>query len=272
MIQKVHLAVIVSALLGSGLGGCATLDLPDGTEIADHPLVHYHRIFRPGKPWRLTANGVEVKRAGVLRTPGKPLSADAIWRDFHGEIGRWADHYKVPAELIIAVIAIEAHRKGTTWSRDPRSVRTEKGYTSDEATPGRVSVGLMQVTLATARAVMSKEGGNPEHVTRKWLMVPDNAIRIGTAYLSLQARGKMCNGATLLDPPVALAAYNTGHIARMGGRTNPWKLKQHPKGSGKHVTSGVSFFNDAVNILQRHSIPAPYDYYDYLVDLEDWRP
>lgn len=264
-------ALALASLLLS-LGGCATVSLPDGSPVPDHPLLKYHRVYRPGKPWRLTLEGVEVRGRGIPRTEGKPLSADAIWRDYNLEINRWSAHYKVPAELIIAVIAIEGKRKGTTWSRDPESLREEAGYVSDDVTPQYVAVGLMQVTLATARAVAEVEGIDPASVDRRWLMVPDNAIRLGTAYLARQARGQLSNAATLLDPPVAIAAYNAGGIRRMGGHANPWKLKQYPSRSGEHVTKGVSFFNDAVAVLKGHSIPTAYGYHRYLSDLDLWMP
>jgi soluble lytic murein transglycosylase-like protein len=113
----------------------------------------------------------------------------------------------------------------------------------------------MQVTVATARAVMRREGIASRQIDDHWLAVPGNGIRAGTAYLALQAEGELCNIATMFDPPVAFAAYNAGGVYRMGGRKNRWKMKQYPARSGKHIDRAVKYFNDAVAALKHHSLP-----------------
>ena len=249
--------------------GCRPEPLPDNRPIPSHPLVRYHKVYNFGKSWRLTAKGVEIRGKGFYRTGGKPLTAARIWEDFYPAINRWSAYYRVPAELIVSTIAVEGQVKDR-FSRNPRSVRKESGYVNDWKTPGRISVGLTQITLATARAVLEKEGVVPNSVTVEWLMDVDNNIRAGTAFIANQGRGTMSNRATLLDPPVAFAAYNSGGVYHMRGRKNSWKLKQYPLRTGEHVDKAVAWFNDAVVALRGHKKRARYDYHDYLATLDDW--
>lgn len=254
------------------VGGCTPKRLPDARPLPSSPLLKWHKAYRFGQPWRLTVEGVEVKGEGRPRTEGRPLSATAIWEELHPSINRWAWRYKVPAEVIIATIALEGKRKEGGWGRDPRSTRQEKGYVSDQKTPHLTSIGLMQITISTARAVMAVDGWTPERIDRAWLYVPDNNIRAGTAYIALQARGQYSNVATLLDPPVVFAAYNAGGVYHARGRKNPWKMKQYPQRSGEHVDKGVAYLNDAIAVLAEHPLRPRYDWLDYLADLAAWRP
>jgi hypothetical protein len=84
----------------------------------------------------------------------------------------------------------------------------EPGYTSDEATPHRVSIGLTQTLISTAREAMGMSFG------RDWLLVPANAITAGTTYIAGQARQ------TSLDPPLVAAACRS-RPAHHRGRRRP---------------------------------------------------
>ncbi len=252
--------LIVTLLLG--LVACAGPRTESRPSVPRHPLTRWHKVFRGGTPWRLTADGVEIKGIGVPRTPGKPRTVTWIWETYHQAIDRWSAHYAVPAELIVAIIATEAvpARGAPGYTRSPESLRREGGYVSVARTPHLLAAGLMQTTIATARAVMEREGVAPARIDDRWLFDPDHAIRAGTAYVALQARGEMCNLATMLDPPVAVAAYHAGGVFRMGGRNNIWKMRQYPRRTGRHLDRAMAFFNDAVAALEHHPVQPTFTY------------
>lgn len=118
-------------------------------------------------------------------------------RPFASEILRAADTYKIDAELIHAVIAVES-------GYDPKAV-SPKG-----------ARGLMQLMPDTARRYGLKD-----------LRRPDCNIRVGTAYLKdlLVQFGD--------DVKLALAAYNAGEnaVVRYGNRIPPYRetLQYVPK-------------------------------------------
>lgn len=216
--------------------------------------------------------GIETKGTGIERTKGPPRTATWIWETHHPSINRWSAHYGVPAELLIAVIATESApaRGAAGHTRDPRSLRRESGFVSLARTPGRLAVGLMQVTVGTARAVLKPEGLGADQIDDQWLMVPENGIRAGAAVLAWQARGRFCNIATLFDPPVAIAAYHAGGLYRMGGWNNRWKMRQYPHRTGRHVDRAIRFFNDAVAVLRDHPVQSVFSYRDYVFHPPKW--
>lgn len=151
-----------------------------------------------------------------------------VWLQ-HGDLIRpAAEKYSVPAELILAVIVEESEGKPTAISRYP-------GYVSDHATPSKISVGLGQMLISTARAIA------PEHrasIDRAWLMRPANAIDLIARYLDLQYRQ------TGFDPPLAAAAYNAGSIPVAPAAANRWRL-----GNAPYVERFVAVFNAAQSHL-----------------------
>lgn len=190
--------------------------------------------FEDSVRWRLVPEGVEIEGTGVERTRGRPGTVTRVWEAFGDDINAVARARKVPCELIIATICTES-------GGNPEAVRLEPGYTSDEATPHRVSVGLTQTLISTAREAMGMS------LDRDWLRRPRNAIDAGVAYIAKQAR------VTRLDPPLVAAAYNAGRLAHNTGAQNRWKLRQYPIGTSKHCDRFVQFYNDAVAVLGSHS-------------------
>ncbi|MGC4064848.1 MAG: transglycosylase SLT domain-containing protein [Polyangiaceae bacterium] len=148
---------------------------------------------------------------------------------------RIARQTRLACHLIVATIATESAGKAD-------SVRLEPGYKSDEETPHRVSVGLTQTLISTARETMQMSFG------RDWLLEPHNAILAGASYIAKQAR------MTGLDPPLVAAAYNAGKLYHQTGRENRWKLRQFPIGTGHHCDRFVRFLNDAVAVLRAHDL------------------
>lgn len=252
-------------LLLTLLSGCAGLRASD-PRVPWHPFTRFHKPFFMAEGWKLTPLGVQMRWGGIERTEGKPRTVTWIWENHFTSINRWANHYKVPAELIIALIATESApaRGAPFYTRDPRSLRREKGFSSLGRTPGRISVGLTQITIATARATLALEGIESTLVDDGFLMNPDNGIRAGTALVARQARGELCNIATLLDPPVVFAAYNAGGMYRMGGFKNRWKMKQFPLRTGVHVDRGIKYLNDAIAVLRTHRYAPSYGWKHYV--------
>lgn len=202
------------------------------------PILTQPHQYRASISWQLTPNGVKV--AGeVEMTSGEPTTVKRVWETWGDSIQRWAEHFKVPAELIIATICTET-------SGNPQSVRIEPGYVSDEQTPAKVSPGLMQTLISTARSAL----GNPT-IDRGWLLVPDHSIQAGTAYISEQ------RNLTGLDPPKVACAYNAGGIYPNDSNTNRWRMRQYPIGSAEHADRFIRWFNDCFRLFgSRNDAPA----------------
>jgi hypothetical protein len=191
--------------------------------------------FRDSVRWRVTPRGVEV--AGrIERTPGPPNTVTNVWEAYHKAINAAALRYGVPAPLIIATICTES-------GGNPKALRLEPRYRSDEASPDQVSPGLMQTLISTARSAL----GNP-NINRAWLLIPRNSIMAGTAYIKRQA------DTTRLDPPLVACAYNAGSLRHNASQTNRWRMVQYPIGTSAHCDRFIKWFNDACAVLARHPI------------------
>ncbi|MCC6612866.1 MAG: transglycosylase SLT domain-containing protein [Anaerolineae bacterium] len=206
-------------------------------------LTDYHHVFDDSIRWRLTREGVEIENSGIERTKGAPATVTRVWQNFGAYINDVARTYRVPCVLIVATVCTET-------AGNPDAVREEPGYTSDSATPHRISAGLMQTLISTAREAMGDSS-----IDRNYLLKPAGSLTAGTAYISQQAR------TTQLDPPLVAAAYNAGRIAYQNGSANRWKLRQYRIGTGEHCDRFVRFFNDAVFVLASHSLrpTVPYE-------------
>ncbi|WP_158639122.1 transglycosylase SLT domain-containing protein [Elioraea rosea] len=186
-----------------------------------------------GQTWRLTSQGIVVgDETKARRSGGEPQTLTRIWRDFRAPIEKCAAAYGVPLELILATIATES-------GGNPNALREEPGFTSDEATPHRVSPGLMQTLISTARGTL-----NDPSIDRAKLLDPETSIRAGTAYIRQQAR------ITNFDPPLVACAYNAGNCYPQEGSDNPWRLRQYPIGTGKHADRFVAWFGDALEVVR----------------------
>ena len=188
-----------------------------------------HGIFGSVE-WCLAEDGIRIDGAAPETTGGRPLTVRRVWNAFGPSMSKWGAHYGVPVELIVATACTETRGR-------PDRVRTEPGFVSDEETPHRVSPGLMQTLISTARSALA--GETDEAIDRAWLLVPDNSIRAGTAYIAGQ-RSK-----TSFDPPKVACAYNAGSVIRNNGAENRWKMRQFPIGTGEHADRFVAWFNDS---------------------------
>jgi Transglycosylase SLT domain len=192
-----------------------------------------HHRFDGSVSWRLTDRGVSIDDADPLGTPGQPQTVRRVRDQFGGSIERWSTEFEVPVELIIATICTES-------GGNPLAERDEPGFVSYDATPGRVSIGLMQTLISTARSAL---GGLPA-IDGPWLLVPDNSICAGTAYIARQAQR------TSYDPPVVACAYNAGGIYQQNGPANRWRMRQYPIGTGAHADRFVAWFNDCFKMYE----------------------
>jgi hypothetical protein len=189
--------------------------------------------FENSVRWRLVPEGVEIEGSGVERSKGRPALVMKVWDTFGDAINQVARARQVPCPLLVATICTES-------GGNPDAVRLEPGYVSDEATPGRVSIGMTQTLISTARDTMRMK------VDREWLRQPRNAIDAGASYIARQSR------TTQFDPPLVAAAYNAGRLAHQNGEKNRWKLRQFPIGTAAHCDRFVKFYNDAVAVMASH--------------------
>jgi len=204
-------------------------------------LKKYHSWHPSGVEWRIVRRGIEVRGVGIPRTSGRPATMERILRLFYFHLRSSSVHYGVPIELIMATIATEA---GTGKPRFD-IVREEPGYVSDEATPDRVSYGLMHTLLSSARAVLKPEMSDVKAiVTGSWLEQPANGIRAGTAYLARDY------SRTSFDPVLSAAAYNAGSLRNDLSPGNRWKLLVYPRGTGRHLDRFVPWYNDAAHVVE----------------------
>jgi soluble lytic murein transglycosylase-like protein len=218
----------------------------EGAAVRRQPLLtEWHRVYAGSVRWRLTRDGIEVEGSGIERTRGEPETVTRIWERYGRIINAEAVNYTVPCALIVATIATES-------GGAQGAVRREPGFESHETTPHRVSVGLMQTLISTARVAVGSS-----LVDYDWLLKPENAIRAGTAYIDRQRM------ATRLDPPLVACAYNAGGVYRNDGAYNRWKMRQYPVGTGEHCDRFVRWFNDAVAVLGKHrnASSVPYAWY-----------
>ena len=200
-------------------------------------LLVNHR-FNNSVVWRLASDGVRIADASPEVTAGPPQTVRRVWEDFGSSIQRWAIHFNVPVELIIATICTESSGRSD-------AVRQEPGYLSDQTTPNKVSAGLMQTLISTARETLREPG-----IDRTWLLDPDNSIRAGTVYIDRQ------RASTALDPPKVACAYNAGSLRPNDAPGNRWKMRQFPRDTSQHADRFVAWFNDCFRLFEELGAPS----------------
>ena len=208
--------------------------------ILDLPRLLTPHRYRDGCEWALTTLGICVDGGQPERTAGEPETMRRIWRSYGEPIRYHADAHGVPCELIMATITAESKPPGNA-----ACIRLEPGYVSDEATPNKVSPGLMQTLLSTAREAL-----NNGSVGRSFLLTPAGSIEAGTAYIARQ------KAKTQFDPPLVAAAYNAGGVYYQDGPFNRFKLRQYPIGTSEHVDRWIRWFNDALFVVREGWVPA----------------
>ena len=190
--------------------------------------------------WRLTDRGVSLcgGRVPVSRVARNRIAwIPRVWRDYGALIAKAAAGHNVPAELIVTVIVNESGGRAN-------AINTYSGYAGDGRTPSRISIGLGQMLLSTARAIM-----NDRSIDRAWLLKPANAIGAIAVYIDRQYR------LTGFDPPLVAAAYNAGALYRDASTANRWRLRNHPVGRSIYIDNFVAVANAATDYLRRSGKP-----------------
>ncbi|WP_424813260.1 peptidoglycan-binding protein [Roseococcus sp. YIM B11640] len=171
--------------------------------------------------WRLTRAGIEIQGENAPRRNGDGAVAARCWATYRQALGDAARRFSVPVELLLAIACTESAGRAT-------ALREEPGYVDDEATPHRVSPGLMQTLISTAREAL----GDPK-LDRARLLDPAVSAAAGAAYVARQGRtGKAPTG---FDPPLAAIAYNAGSLRADRNAANPWGLVQTRRGNVWHA-------------------------------------
>ncbi len=204
-----------------------------------------HR-FKDSVSWQITEDGIVIDQKPPETTGGEPKTVRSVWQKFKDPVEEWSAKFGVPAELIIATICTES-------GGDPSALRKEPGYVSDDQTPGRISPGLMQTLISTARTTLADDG-----INRDWLLKPENSIRAGTGYIASQWT------ITGFDPPKVACAYNAGNIYYNESAANRWKMKQFPPNSCEHADRFVKWFNDCFVMFKKDQILSPLSFYALL--------
>ena len=127
------------------------------------------------------------------------------WRRYGHLVAAAAQRHGVPAELILATIVDES-------GGNARAVATNPGYVSDAATPDRVSIGLGQLLIASARRLAPVR-----RIDRAALFDPALSIDLVARY---HARFYIRTG---FDPQLVASAYMWGRAPalRAGQRFTP---------------------------------------------------
>jgi hypothetical protein len=163
--------------------------------------------------------------------------AQRYWTKYRDHYQSAAKEFGVPVQLLMACSLTESVER--TGVNPETCERQEPGYISDEKTPNRVSYGLCQLLISTAREVMKDNT-----IGRDWLNSPLNSLRACAAYMAKQSR------VTAYDPVYAACAYNAGGLYQNNGEKNRWKLRQFPLGTANHADRFVEYYNAAVKILK----------------------
>lgn len=246
----------------------------------------------------LPSGQIEVEGEGTSGTSGMPVTARVFLLEHGQHAHEAARRFAIPVPWIVGMASIEAlrlddepKRQTWGWSRmesflalchvgagwrklkaagfdprgrsnrfrmDPVSLRFEDGYVAPEDTPGRVSAGLMQTLLSTARdmAVRYKMEpltleGERRPVQLGDLLCPRLSILYGAAYMrtlmdrdagliaKLTEGGKAARGA---DFALLTGSYNAGSIKPDDPRKgNPFGLMTHGE---QRTTRAIAIVND----------------------------
>jgi hypothetical protein len=214
-------------------------------------LLRPHAVFSGGLRWRLTPEGIEVEGRSFVppgAAPGTMLAVRRAFDWFGPHIRAAAIETGVPIELLVATACTESlgdTRRAATPAAAAAARREEPGFVSDEATPHRVSIGLMQTLISTARQVLPLPAEDPAmtRITAATLLDPAQSILAGASYIAAQA------GVTRLDPPVVACAYNAGGVYEQRGPANHWRMRQYTIGTPNHADRFVIFFNQALRLV-----------------------
>lgn len=203
------------------------------------PLLEWHGppVGTGRNRWRLTRAGIELQGEAAPRRSTKPDTATRCWSIHRAALEAAAARFAVPVELLLATACTESAGRA-------EAVREEPGFTSDEATPHRVSPGLMQTLISTAREALA----DPK-LDRARLLDPAVSAAAGAAYIKRQA------SRTGFDPPLVGTAYNAGGLRMNSDASNPWGLIGTKRGNVWHADSFIAYLGDAYALFAQGERP-----------------
>jgi peptidoglycan hydrolase-like protein with peptidoglycan-binding domain len=201
-------------------------------------VLHGPPVGQGARRWRLTPTGIVLDGSETPhRTADPPRTASLAWDRFRAPMQAAAARFGVPVELLLATACTESGGRAD-------AVREEPGYISDEATPQRVSPGLMQTLIGTAREAL----GDPS-IDRARLLDPALSLLAGAALIRRQAISGPYP--TAFDPPLVSIAYNAGSLRESSAAADcPWGLVQTRRDARHwHADSFIAFLNDSFAVL-----------------------
>ena len=213
--------------------GAAVVAPSQAAEMIDPvALATPHRFVMDGSAWSVGPEGVMVAGGAHPLLPDERERAMVarVFADYAQDLTTVLTKVAVPVELVVACICTESGGRPDAKRMEPGCDRADPART-----PTRVSWGLMQTLLSTAR-----EAVRHLELRLEELLQPGVSIRAGATYMWNQAR------LTGFDPPLVAAAYNAGSLYRNDGAANHWKLRQYPIGTAEHVDRFCRFFNAAM--------------------------
>jgi peptidoglycan LD-endopeptidase CwlK len=210
-----------------------------------------------GQEWRFDDKGVYLRGDPTtpLRTPGAPITIQAIVDIYGRDIQKAAIDYQIAPELIVMTIATETGFARPWNFTGPRTFRWEALVPVTDVTPptvGDYSAGPMQTLATTAREVIRKMHLNypdPFQVALYYPTNPDPApanhpLYAGPANLDIgTAELKSRWSKTGPDPILVAAAFNAGGL--YASTQNSWHLRSH----GDHLDRAAKWFGDACFVL-----------------------
>jgi len=202
------------------------------TDLIGPELATPHRFVLDGSAWRVGPDGVKVEGGAHSLVPSASERAlvAKVFADYSQDLSTVLTKIDVPVELVVACICTESTGRSGAKRMEPGCDRNDPSRT-----PTRVSWGLMQTLLSTAREALKEPNLRLDD-----LLQPVISIRAGACYIWNQGRQ------TGFDPPLVAAAYNAGRLRRNDGASNHWKLLQFPIGTSEHVDRFCRFFNAAI--------------------------
>jgi hypothetical protein len=205
--------------------------------------LHEAPIGNGGARWQLTKEGVRVD-GELPRTGGEPKTVAKTWAAYRASFEKCAAAYGVPVELLVATAFTESGGRADR-------VREEPNYVNDVSTPDKVSPGLMQTLISTARSATGDKA-----LDRAVLLNPETSIRAAACYIKQQAVS--AKRPTNFDPPLVAIAYNAGSLRPKD--ESPWGLVQTMRDVNQrifHADANLQYFNDFFAVIDSDPAQAP---------------